>query len=187
VTAAMSGIMGNVLAFSFSRPSLVQRYLDYVCPPCLPSTNNYYPRWSYPDPMPTSFQWGELSGLEFRNAVSSTYDEIVHCKHNLLLVPSDSSGKSLVLELSRLYQAYVEHSSLEAVTLKAYSIFVALVLQKRSRTSKNKDHLTFQTLGLSSGGRVRFFLSWMRVTAFSGTLDLVVHLIRMRLPVISIS
>jgi len=45
-------------------------------------------------------------------------------------------------KLSCLYQAYAEHSSLEAVALKACSVVVvALVLQKPSRTSKNKDHV----------------------------------------------
>jgi len=127
--------------------------LEYLCPLCIPSTNKQFLRWPYPDPTPTSFQWGELSGSEFQDAVSSrsAYDEIVHWKHNLFPVPSGSSGKSPVLELSCLYQAYAEHSSLEAVALKACSVVVALVLRKPSRTSKNKDHVNFQTCPLEGG------------------------------------
>ena len=70
------------------------------------------------------------------------YDEIVHWKCNLFQVPSGSSGKALVLEISRLYRAYVDCSSLESVALKACSVLVALALQKPSRTSKSKDHVS---------------------------------------------
>jgi len=145
----------------------------------------------YPDLMPTSFQWGELSGSEFRDAVSSTYNEIVHLKCSLflvfLLVPQESRKVTWSRAISSLiYQAYAEHSSLEAVALKACSVVVALVLQKPSRISKNKDHVNFLSRRFALWKEVRFLLSWMRVTVFSGTLDLVVPLIRIRLPVLSI-
>ena len=91
---------------------------------------------------------GELSGLEFCNVVSSAYDEIVHWKRNLFPVPSGSSGKLLVLELSDS-QTYAEHSSLESIALKACLVLVALALQKLSRTSKNKDHVNPMNCRLS--------------------------------------
>ena len=51
------------------------------------------------------------------------YDEFVAC----------SSGKELLLELSRLFKAYADHSSLESIALKACSVLVALALQKPHR------------------------------------------------------
>ena len=59
----------------------------------------------------------------------------------LFQVPSGSSGKAFVLELSRLYQAYADCSSLESIALKACSVLVALTLQRSNRTSKSKDHV----------------------------------------------
>ena len=55
--------------------------------------------------------------------------------------PSGSSGKAFVLELSRLYQACADCSSLESIALKACSVLVALTLQKLNRTSKSEDHV----------------------------------------------
>ena len=45
-------------------------------------------------------------------------------------------------ELARLYQGYADHSSLESVALTACSVAPILLLQKPSRTSKSKDHMT---------------------------------------------
>ena len=114
---------------------------NYICPLCVPSSNSQYIQWPLPAPTPASFQWGNLSGSGFCDAISLAYDEIVHCKRNLFQVPSGSSGKALVLENSRLYWAYADCCSLESVALKACSVLVALALQKPSRTSKSKDHV----------------------------------------------
>ena len=84
---------------------------------------------------------GSSSGPEFCDTVSYVYDEIVHWKRNLFQIPSGSYGKAFVLELSRLYQAYADCSSLESIALKACSVLVALTLQKSNRTSKSKDHV----------------------------------------------
>lgn len=43
-------------------------------------------------------------------------------------------------ELSRLFHAYAEGSSLECIAMKAVTVFSMLVLQKPSRNSKAKDH-----------------------------------------------
>ena len=45
------------------------------------------------------------------------------------------------MELSRLYQACADCSSLESIALKACSVLVALTLQKPNRTSKSEDHV----------------------------------------------
>ena len=104
---------------------------------------------AYSRPIPASFQWGSCSGPEFCDTVSYVYDEIVHWKRNLFLVTSGSSGKAFVLELSHLYQAYADCSSLESITLKACSVLVALALQKPNRTSKSKDHVAHRNRRLA--------------------------------------
>ena len=109
----------------------------YVCPLCLQSSNDQFIQWPFPDQSPASFQWGSSSGPEFCDTVSYVYDEIVHWKRNLFQVPSGSSGKAFVLELSCLYQAYSDCSSLESIGLKACSVLIALTLQKPNRTSKS--------------------------------------------------
>ena len=62
---------------------------DYVSPLCVPSSNSQYIQWPLPAPTPASFQWGNLSGQEFCDAISLAYDEIVHWKRNLFQVPSE--------------------------------------------------------------------------------------------------
>ena len=73
--------------------------------------------------------------------INNTYDEIVHWKRNLFKVPSGRHGKSFVVELARLFQAYADQSALETVALKAAMILPSLILQKPFQTSKSKDHV----------------------------------------------
>ena len=89
-----------------------------------------------------AFTWGNFSGSEMLAIINNVYDEIVHWRHNLFLVPSGSAGNSFVQELARLLQAFTDGSSLECVSMKAVIILQALVLQKPSRTSKTRDHIS---------------------------------------------
>ena len=127
--------------FSFTGRCYVKRQCKICVSLCLQLSNDLFLQWPIPDQSPASFQWGSFSGPEFCDTVSYVYDEIIHWKRNLFQVPSGSSGKAFVLELSCLYQAYADSSSLESVTLKARSVLVALILQKPNRTSKSKDHV----------------------------------------------
>ena len=133
---------GECVGISVSQEDVTSKDNEkYVCPLCLRSSSDQFIQWAFPDKSPASFQWGSCSGPEFCDTVSCVYDEIVHWKRNLFQVPSGCSGKAFVLELSRLYQAYADCSSLESITLKACSVLVALTLQKPNRTSKGKDHV----------------------------------------------
>ena len=73
--------------------------------------------------------------------INKVYDEIVHWRHNLFLVPNGSAGNTFVQELARSLQAFADGSSLECVSMKAVIILQALVLQKLSCTSKTRDHI----------------------------------------------
>ena len=78
----------------------------------------------------TNFQWGDISGQTFCNFILSTYEEVVHWRINTFLVPFGKAGKCFVLELARLYQAFVGDSALHSIALKACSVMQPLLLQK---------------------------------------------------------
>ena len=89
-----------------------------------------------------TFTWGKLSGPAFARSLDATYAEVVHWRRNCFTVPFGKAGKDFVRELSRLYSAYGSASALESVALKATLVLPILLLQKPSRTSKTKHHIT---------------------------------------------
>ena len=60
-------------------------------------------------------------------------------KHNLFEVPRGKVGTLFVRELSHLIDAYSGATAMEGIALKASMVLPALVLQKPSPKSKNKD------------------------------------------------
>ena len=87
-----------------------------------------------------NFQWGPLDGPDVYRIISEAYNEIIHWRPNFFQVPSGNSGKALVTEIARLYQAYANDSSLESIAIKASFVCQALLLQTPSSRSKAKDH-----------------------------------------------
>jgi hypothetical protein len=73
--------------------------------------------------------------------INDAYEEIVHWKRNVFLVPSGRVGKSFIQELARIYQAFADTSPLECISLKACSVMQSLLLQKPFVKSKTKDHV----------------------------------------------
>jgi hypothetical protein len=76
------------------------------------------------------FRWGEVEGEAFAQAIQESYKEGVHWRRNLFKTPSGQAGKSFVRELTRMFQAYADISSLESVALTATMVMPALLLQK---------------------------------------------------------
>ena len=70
----------------------------------------------------------------------STYEEVVHWRHNVFMIPYGKAGKSFVKELARLYHAYADHSALHSIALMACSVMQPLLFQKPYKHSKAKDH-----------------------------------------------
>ena len=104
------------------------------------------PQWPEPDQdpcclEPPNFTWGEHSGQEMYDVINSSYEEVIHWKPNLFLVPFGSAGTSFVKEIARLFQAFADGSSLECVSMKAITLAQILLLQKPSRRSKTKEHV----------------------------------------------
>ena len=87
------------------------------------------------------FMWGNRDGVSFTDAVDKAYNEAVHWKRNLFMVPSGKAGKQFVKELARLFQAFADQTPLERIALKAAMLMPMLLLQKPHATSKAKEHL----------------------------------------------
>ena len=67
------------------------------------------------------------------------YDEVVHWKRNLFVVPFGKAGKEFVQELTRLFHCCGEKSALECIALKATMLFYTLLLQKPHVSASSKD------------------------------------------------
>ena len=69
------------------------------------------------------------------------YDEIVHWRKNIFLLPSGSSGKCFVKEMTRLINFWNNDvCHFKDVALKLLMIMPALLLQKPKYKSKTKQH-----------------------------------------------
>ena len=74
----------------------------------------------------------------------------------LLKIPSGKAGTSFVREISHLFQAYAERSTLEGIPMKAAMILPALLFQKPHSRIRTKDHAKHleRRLGLWKEGRM---------------------------------
>ena len=111
-------------------------------PPTMPVSPPITTLVSPPAQQPRNFRWGPHEGDEFYSIISNVYEEVIHWRRNVFLVPSGSTGKAFVSELARLFQAYGDNSSLESIAMKTITVLQALLLQKPSRRSKSSDHVT---------------------------------------------
>ena len=84
--------------------------------------------------------WNDISGDEVCGFLLSAYEEVIHWKPNIFLLPFGKAGKRFVCELARLYQAFANDSALGSIALLACSVMQPLLLQKPHRHSRAKDH-----------------------------------------------
>ena len=56
-------------------------------------------------------------------------------------IPSGKAGKLVVKELTHLFEAYAEATTLESVAITAAMVLPSLILQKPHRSSKKKEHI----------------------------------------------
>ena len=105
----------------------------------------------FPPASCSTFRWGDsLSGEDFSASLDATYAEVVHWRRNTFTVPFGRVGKKFVSELSNLYLSFGSASTLEAIALKAATVLPILLLQKPSKGSKAKDHVTILERRLDS-------------------------------------
>ena len=88
------------------------------------------------------YKWGTYQDYLFERNLSLAYEKIVYWKKNLFLLPSGQAGKSFIDEMSRLINEWIRESPLKDIAFKAIMVMPGLLLQKPSRKSKSKDHLT---------------------------------------------
>ena len=74
---------------------------------------NYEDPWPLPSCSQPNFQWGSKDGKAFCDMIDEAYDDIVHWKRNIFLLPSGAAGKSFIQEITRLLLAFAEGSALE--------------------------------------------------------------------------
>ena len=72
---------------------------------------------------------------------------VVHWRKLLFLLPSGSTGKSFIEEMTRLINSWTLRSQQDAIAMKALMVLPILLLQKTSFTSKSKDNVESLTSG----------------------------------------
>ena len=131
---------GDYVGVSESQGKHMEHYgIDFICPFC---SNNISDNAGgaasssmtalppYTELRAASFYWNDsIEGTVFCQKVSTAYDEIVHWRHNLFLVPY---GRDFVHELAKLSLSYGEAG---AVAM----LMCALLLQKPHSQSSSRD------------------------------------------------
>ena len=56
-----------------------------------------------------TFRWGRLDGKDFAHTVHCAYNEIVHWRRNVFMVPSGKTGKAFIKELTSLLASQHMH------------------------------------------------------------------------------
>ena len=92
--------------------------------------------------MLTKYVWGKSDSYTFETKITNAYEKIVQWKKNVFLLPSGKVGKDFIDEMTRLISEWNNDSPLKSISLKALMVMPSLLLQKPSKTSKAKDHLT---------------------------------------------
>lgn len=98
----------------------------------------YYFFFHEPELHAPLFVWGDLDVKSFCQVINAAYSEVLHWKGNLFAIPHGHSGKRFVRELSHLFRAFKESTSIECIDLAA--IDVMPTLQNPSKSFKPKDH-----------------------------------------------
>ena len=85
--------------------------------------------------------WGPHTKDDMNLIMNATYDEVVHWRRNLFLLPSGAAGKAYIRDTTRLLEAWVNSSELfQDIAIKTVMIMPSLLLQKLSYKSKAKKH-----------------------------------------------
>ena len=93
-------------------------------------------------PSHADFMFGQKTGIEFSKEVTDAYGKIVCYRQNLFKVPSGQAGKNFIREFTRLMSAWNSKSALADIAWTCIMTMPALLLQKPSKDSKAKDHIT---------------------------------------------
>ena len=87
------------------------------------------------------FKWRSCDGTNFQESILKAYNKIVHWHCNLFQIPSEKAWKLVVKELTHLFEAYAEATTLDSVAITAATVLPSLILQKPHCSSKKKEHI----------------------------------------------
>ena len=94
-----------------------------------------------PAPLPAARIWGSHTREDLNQIVAAIYEEIVHWRKNIFLVPSGAAGKKYVRETTRMVEFFNCNSKVFGeISMKLLMIMPALLLQKPSFKSRSKIH-----------------------------------------------
>ena len=99
------------------------------------------PPWALPDFSPAhepNFQWGDLDGPTVCKKLVDCYRKVVHWKRNSFDLLSNHCGRVFTSELTRLFNAFAEGSSMELISLTTAMLFPILILQKPNGKLQSK-------------------------------------------------
>ena len=105
-------------------------------------------------PMHMNLTWGDLDGPAVCKKLVDCYREAVRWKRSLFDLPSNNRSRVFTFQLTRLFNAFAEGSSMELIFLTAAMLFPILILQKPTGKLKSKvvyAHIQ-RCLGLLAAG-----------------------------------
>ena len=92
-----------------------------------------------PGPQENNFSWGEVDGATITRDLRRAYEEVVHWRRNIFMVPSGAVGKEFVRELTRLLQGFAQDSAIAPIAFHAIMTAPSLLLQRTEPKIKAKD------------------------------------------------
>ena len=98
--------------------------------------------------------WGSHNESDFKQIINSAYEEIVHWRKNIFLLPSGASGKQFITETTRMIDLWTNKAPVfRDIAMNILMIMPSLLLQKHhtNQLQKNTAHVFCE--GCSLGNR----------------------------------
>ena len=93
--------------------------------------------------IPAEMSWGSFKGQEIADQLNLMYNRTVSWRRNIFKIPTGALGRAFIEEITRLLDLWTNKTSLESIAFLALNVFTATLLQKPSKTSKNRDHIKY--------------------------------------------
>ena len=89
-------------------------------------------------------RWGDLHGEEYiQTEINKVYKEIITWNKNIFMPPRGKAGTEFIKEITRLFSLFTNKTKWERLALPLIHIFLPLILQKPSKSSKARDHAKY--------------------------------------------
>ena len=84
--------------------------------------------------------YNNIDKITFARTINVIFEDTIHWKKNLFLVPSGKPGNDFLELYTDWLQKFNTNSSFQCLAMKVLNILPNMLLQKPSATSKAKDH-----------------------------------------------